>query len=214
MLDGTIKGRGGKPFRASTARTYGQLLNAYVVPAIGPRRLADVRHVDLLDLAADLERRGLAPSTVRNALDPVRVIFRRAVQRGELAANPAAGLELGGGDAKPRSRVADPAEAAALIEALARPTDRALWATRVLCRSAVRRASRVVLAARRPRHVAHQRCRVDGREGRDHVAEDARRHAHGAHHAASTPSISWRCAPTGSGRRTTTCSASATARSD
>ena len=58
---------------------------------------------------------------------PLRAIYKRALQRGELAVNPTVGLDLpaitGG-----RERVADPIEAAALIAAVC-DRDRAVWAT-------------------------------------------------------------------------------------
>ncbi len=58
---------------------------------------------------------------------PLRVIFRRALLRGEIAVNPTTGLDLPPVRGK-RERVATPAEAAALIDALP-VEDRALWAT-------------------------------------------------------------------------------------
>jgi integrase len=58
---------------------------------------------------------------------PVRVLFRRAVSRGELAVNPATGLELPAVRGR-RNRIASPEEAAKLIAA-APEDDRAIWAT-------------------------------------------------------------------------------------
>ena len=58
---------------------------------------------------------------------PLRVIFRRAVARGELAVNPTTGLELPAVRGT-RDRIASPAEAAKLLEALP-DRDRAIWAT-------------------------------------------------------------------------------------
>jgi integrase len=58
---------------------------------------------------------------------PLRVIYRRALARGEVAVNPCTGLELPAVRGR-RDRIASPAEAAALIEALPE-SDRALWAT-------------------------------------------------------------------------------------
>jgi integrase len=72
--------------------------------------------------------RGLSASTVHGAFLPVRAIFRREVALGRLAVNPTIGLALPKVDGK-RDRVADPQEAAALIAALSRLEDRALWAT-------------------------------------------------------------------------------------
>jgi integrase len=57
---------------------------------------------------------------------PLRAIYRRAVSRSEVAENPTLGLSLPA-LRKRRERVARPAEARTLIEALG-PSDRALWA--------------------------------------------------------------------------------------
>jgi integrase len=58
---------------------------------------------------------------------PLRAIFRRAVNRGEVAVNPTTGLELPAVRGR-RDRIADPEEARELIAALP-PQDRAIWAT-------------------------------------------------------------------------------------
>jgi integrase len=110
------------------------------------RRLDRIERRDLVDLVEALHARDLAPSTIRNALDPVRVVFRRAVTRGDVQASPCAGLELPSGKAQPRTRVADGAETAALVEALTRLVDRALWFDRALRRPPRGRAPRVALA--------------------------------------------------------------------
>jgi integrase len=73
-----------------------------------------------------LAKRG-NPSTVRNALMPLRAIYRRALARDQVALNPTVGLELPA-VAGHRDRIASPAEARALLAALT-PEDRPLWAT-------------------------------------------------------------------------------------
>jgi integrase len=128
MEDGSIRARGGGQYRASVCRKYRLCLDGYVLDDLGAYRLDRITHPMLLDHAERLLARGLAPGTIRNAFDPLRVIFKRAVARGIISANPAAGLELPGGDQKPRERVAGPAEAERLVAALAAPRDRALWA--------------------------------------------------------------------------------------
>jgi integrase len=68
-----------------------------------------------------------APSTVEMALVPLRAIYRRAANRGEVALNPCDGLDLPA-IRTGRDRIADPREAAALLAALPE-IDRPLWAT-------------------------------------------------------------------------------------
>jgi integrase len=70
---------------------------------------------------------GRAPSTVRNAILPLRAVYRRASERSEVAVNPTEGLRLPALRGR-RERIARPADARALVEAL-HGADRALWAT-------------------------------------------------------------------------------------
>jgi integrase len=127
MLSGAIRKRGGGEYRAGVIRAYRRGLTRNVYPVLGGLRLSEIGQPDLLELVEQLQAAGLAPSTIRNALDPVRVLYRRAVARGVVTANPTTNLELPSGERK-RDRVADPAEASRLITALPRADDRALWA--------------------------------------------------------------------------------------
>ena len=79
------------------------------------------------DLAEKLLAQGLDPSSIRNALMPLRAIFRRAVHRGDVAVNPTTGLELPAVRGR-RLRVAAPDEATLLLNALP-SDDQAVWAT-------------------------------------------------------------------------------------
>jgi integrase len=125
--DGTIRARGGSSFKPSTVRSYEAALEARLLPAFGHRKLSDVSRVDLQDFADRLLAEGLDPSTIRNALMPLRAIYRRALGRALVAVNPTSGLELPALQGR-RDRIADPPEAALLLAALPEG-DRALWAT-------------------------------------------------------------------------------------
>lgn len=95
--------------------------------ALGHLRLGSLERRDVQALVDRWRADGLSASTVQNTLNSLQVIARRAVRSGELAIDPTDGLELPAIRGR-RDRIADPAEAAALIEAL--PTsERALWAT-------------------------------------------------------------------------------------
>jgi integrase len=124
---GAIRNRSGHAYKPSAIRGYETALVARVLPELGGARLSDLRRVDLQDFADRLCADGLDASTVRNTLMPLRVIFRRAVARGDLAVNPTTGLELPAVEGR-RDRIASPAEAQALLGALPE-RDRALWAT-------------------------------------------------------------------------------------
>jgi integrase len=108
-------------------RSYRGSLRRYVLPELGRVRLSDLTRNQVQDLADSLLAADFNASTVRNAIMPLRVIYRRAVQRGDIAINPTHDLDLpairGG-----RDRIATPDEAAALIGAL--PSDlRGVWPT-------------------------------------------------------------------------------------
>jgi integrase len=124
---GTIRTRGGDRYKPSAIRSYEQALRDRIYPDLGAHRLGDLQRVDVQDLADRLLAEGRDPSTIRNSIMPLRVIYRRALQRSEVAVNPTTGLELPAVRGK-RDRIASPEEAAALLAALPED-DRALWAT-------------------------------------------------------------------------------------
>jgi integrase len=128
---GAIRTRSGDRYKPSTIRSYEQALR-------GPRDrkgglLRELGHLKLSDLSLDdvqgyadrLLAAGAQPSTIRNAIMPVRVIYRW--RRREVPVNPTAGLSLPA-VRHARVRIADPVEAERLLQALP-ARDRALWAT-------------------------------------------------------------------------------------
>lgn len=124
---GAITNRSGDPYKPAAVRGYEKALRLRVLPDLGDARLTDVRLTDLQGLVDKMRADGLAPSTVESTINPVRAIYRRAHQRGEVTINPTRGLELPAIRSKPR-RFATPSEAAALIAAVP-SQDRAVWAT-------------------------------------------------------------------------------------
>jgi integrase len=123
----TILTRSGAPYKPSVLREYERNLRSYVLPVLGARRLSDIRRADLQDLINRIIRSGRSPSTVRNVIVPIRVLFRHALERDEVGANPTNGIRLPSGG-KPRDRAATADEAASLLAALPEQ-DRPLWAT-------------------------------------------------------------------------------------
>ncbi len=61
---------------------------ASTYPELGTAKLQDVRACDVQHLVDRLVGGGLNPSTVRNALLPLRAICRRALRQGDINANP------------------------------------------------------------------------------------------------------------------------------
>jgi integrase len=127
MEDGSILDRSGAPYKPSTIRSYATSLRLRVEPAIGHRRISTLVRADVQALVDRWRKDGLSASTVQNQLNPLQVIVRRAIEDGEVTVDPTKRLRLPAIRGK-RDRVADPAEAARLIEIL--PSfERAVWAT-------------------------------------------------------------------------------------
>ena len=124
---GIVRTRSGDPYKPSAIRAYECALGSFIVPALGPRRLSAVTRNDVQDLVDRLVAEGRAPSTVGNAVLPLRAIYRRASAREEVATNPTLGLALPR-DRRRRERVARANEASALVAALP-AAHQALWAT-------------------------------------------------------------------------------------
>jgi integrase len=122
---GRAVNRSGDRFKPKVLRDYESALNRYILPSLGAVRLDRVGRRDVQHL---VERIGLTaqPSTVRNALMPLRTIYRDAMQRDWVAINPTAGIALPAARGK-RDRIAPEPEARALIALLPVP-DQGIWA--------------------------------------------------------------------------------------
>jgi integrase len=127
MKAGRVRTRSGDLYKPSAIRSYEAALRDHVVPRVGRTRVGDVQHREVQRIADDLLAQGRDPSTIRNALMPLRVIFRRAVEDGDLAVNPCTHLRLPAVRGR-RERIASPAEAKQLVAALPE-RDRPIWAT-------------------------------------------------------------------------------------
>jgi integrase len=126
---GSIRTRSGRSYKPSVIRGYEIAARTKIDPRLGSKRLSAVTRNSLQDLIEELVAKGYSPSSVRNAVMPLRAVFRRAVSRGEVPANPTRGLEFPV-NRRARDRVAAPLEAQGLIDALPEG-DRALWATAI-----------------------------------------------------------------------------------
>ena len=128
---GSIRTRSGDIYKPSTIRSYEQALRGRkgagggLLTGLGSIKLSDLTLDDMQDFADRLLAAGAQPSTIRNAIMPVRVIC--AWRRQEVPVDPTDGLRLpavrGG-----RDRIASPAEAERLLAVLG-VVDRPLWAT-------------------------------------------------------------------------------------
>ena len=129
--DGTILDRSGKPYKPSTALGYEQMLRCHIMPVLSQRKLSGVQRRDLSDFAHDLHAQGLSPSTVNNILDPLRVIFRRAIGQDEIAIDPTNDLDLPAIRGR-RDRI-EPRERAHELLAVLPTSERAFWSVALFC---------------------------------------------------------------------------------
>jgi integrase len=127
--DGSVRNRSGDVYKPSVVRSYEASLTRHVLPALGGHRLEAIDRLMLHPYVDTLVAEGLDPSTIRNTLMPLRVIYRRAVSRGVLAINPVEGVELPAVRGR-RERIASPDEADTLVAALP-AHDRPIWATAI-----------------------------------------------------------------------------------
>ena len=127
MKLGRVRNRSGDLYKPSAIRSYEAALRDHILPRLGRTRLGDVLHRDVQRIADDLVSEGRDPSTIRNALMPLRVIFRRAVEDGDFVVNPCTHLRLPAVRGR-RDRIASPEEAQRLLAALSE-RDRPVWAT-------------------------------------------------------------------------------------
>jgi integrase len=126
MSSGMIKNRSGDAYKPKVVRDYESTLRLYVLPDLGGRRISDIRPPDLQRLVERIAAAGMSPSTIRNAINPVRAIYRRAVQLDDVPDDPTAAIVLPSVRSR-RDRVAEPAEASRLVDAVP-DTDRVVWA--------------------------------------------------------------------------------------
>jgi integrase len=124
--EGTVRNRSGDRYKPSALRSYEAAMRLRVLPAFGSVRLADLDRIELQRFVHALLEEGHEPSTIDVTLLPLRAIYRQALERGEVALNPCDRLSMPRANRR-RERIADPAEAAALLAALP-PEDRPVWA--------------------------------------------------------------------------------------
>lgn len=87
----TYGGSNGRGIRDETRADYRRRLEQDAIPYLGRLKLSEIEARDLDGLAAAVAKRGVAPSTVRISLAPVKALLATAHKRGEIRWNPAAG---------------------------------------------------------------------------------------------------------------------------
>jgi integrase len=93
----SYQGRTSRGIRPETLADYRADLERVALPFFGRVQLTAIEPRDIKRLAADLASRGLAPSSVRNTLAPMRALLATAFEEGLIRSNPAAGVRLAQG---------------------------------------------------------------------------------------------------------------------
>ncbi len=106
---GAVRTRSGKTYRERTLIGYEQVLALHVYPAIGDTSIEDLRRGRLNELVQDLNGRGLSAQTVKNALIPVRAVYRNLFGTERIEINPTRGIEVPAGSGR-RMRILSPDE--------------------------------------------------------------------------------------------------------
>jgi integrase len=111
---------------ATTLQRYESLLRLYLRPAIGRKKVAGVRAVDLLAVYAQWSKRSVSGRTICHAADLLRNVLRRAVKWEVILRSPAASLDADDlpKALKPESAVLTETEAQQLLQEAKQPTHR------------------------------------------------------------------------------------------
>ncbi len=98
-----FRGRTSRGLEQSSRREYEISFRLHIDPLpIARMRMRDLGAPDVRDWLTDLERRGCSPTTIRKAKAALAVMLACAVEDGDLASNPAAGVRYVPSDAAKR----------------------------------------------------------------------------------------------------------------
>jgi integrase len=125
---GIVRNRSGDPYKPSAIRGYEHNLSKRVLPELGHERLREVTLPQLQRFVDRLAADGLAAATITATITPLRAIYRRARQLGEVHANPTSGISVPAVNRR-QTRFATVEQVEAMLGKLDSAKDRALWAT-------------------------------------------------------------------------------------
>jgi integrase len=127
MTAGRLLNRSGEIYKPGTIRNYEIGVRCQVIPRLGHFRVHELQRRDVQRMIDELHAEGVSPSKIRQAVDPIRVLFREAIRRDEVKTTPCHYLALPANRPKPKAALA-PEQIEKLLAALP-DEDRALWAT-------------------------------------------------------------------------------------
>jgi hypothetical protein len=91
---GIVRNRSGERYKPSAIRHYEKSLRLRVLDELGHERLREITLPRLQRFVDRLAADGLAPATITATVTPLRAIYRRARQLGEVQTNPTSGLSV------------------------------------------------------------------------------------------------------------------------
>jgi integrase len=125
---GIVRTRSGETYKPAAIRGYEQVLRLRVLDELGHERLREITLPQLQRFIDRLAADGLAPATITATVTPLRAIYRRARQLGEVHANPTSGVSVPAVDRR-QTRFATTDQIEAMCARLESAKDRALWST-------------------------------------------------------------------------------------
>ncbi len=90
----SYRGRTNKGLAKSTSDAYKNSIKKRIIPSLRGYKLAEIERRDVRAIVSELEQEGLASSTIRKYLAPLKALFATAINDGDLQVNPAAGLVI------------------------------------------------------------------------------------------------------------------------
>jgi site-specific recombinase XerC len=91
-----VRNRSGQRYKPASTRGYEQNLRLRILPALGHERLGEIDLPRLQRYVDRLAAGGLAAQTIGLSVAPLRAIYKRANQLGEVKVNPTRGLRATG----------------------------------------------------------------------------------------------------------------------
>ena len=125
---GIVRNRSGDPYKPAAIRGDQKNLRSRVLPVLGHERLREITLPRVQRFVDPACQRWAGPATITAAITPLRSVYRRALQLGDVQHNPTPGLSLPSVNRR-QSRFATAEQVEAMLGRLDAAEDRALWAT-------------------------------------------------------------------------------------
>ena len=115
---GVALNKHGRRFKPSAVKDLRSCYENYLIPSVGTKRVEGVRRADIQTVIDAMVADGKSGSRVRSVVNATRTLYGWLQDHEHVHHDPAARVRLPAMDATPRDRVATPAEALRLLDAL------------------------------------------------------------------------------------------------